>query len=290
MIQTTRAENNKRVDRAATLFLWLLALVVAAVVLFFLWIIVSRGVTKITPQFLMAPPQDMDAGGGIGPFLFNSFYVLCLSMLFSIPIGLGAGIYLAEYARDSRLTRYLRMSVEALASVPSIIFGLFGMALFVDFFQVGLTILGASVSLALLNLPVLTRVTEEAVLAVPRELREASMALGSTRTQCILAVVVPAALGGIITGIGLVAGRAFGESAVILLTAGTSSSGNAWDFSLFSSGGTLAVHLWYVQAEAIVPDAREIADKASAVLVIVALMFNFLLRLPVLINKRLMGG
>ena len=289
MKATAYMKRMKREDKVFTAISWVIALGMAALILFFLWVIINRGLLKITPGFLTAPPQELDAGGGIGPFLFNSFYVLVLSLIFSVPVGIGSGIFLAEYAPDNKITQYIRMCVEALASVPSIVFGLFGMAVFVDSLQIGLTILGAAVSLALLNLPVLTRVTEQALKTVPFELREASMALGATRFQSLWTVVLPAAMSGIITGIGLVAGRAFGESAVIILTAGTTSSGNLWDFNLFSPGATLAVHLWYVQSEAIVPDAREIADKASAVLVMFALGFNLLLRLPLMISRRMEG-
>ncbi|RNB89945.1 phosphate ABC transporter permease PstA [Brevibacillus fluminis] len=273
-------------DRIATILFWAMGIGAITLVGWLLYTILSKGLPTITWDFLIKLPEEIDAGGGIGPVLFNSFYVLALSLLCSLPIGIGAGIYLAEYAPSNRFTGFIRMCVESLASVPSIVFGLFGLALFVGYFQVGLTIIGGAVSLAFLNLPVLTRVTEESIRAVPKELREASYAMGATKFQCIRTVVLPAALSGIITGISLVAGRAYGESAVIILTAGTTTSGAMWDFSLFSPGETLAVHLWYVQSEAIVEDAREIADKSAAVLVFVVLLLNFLLRIPVWISER----
>ncbi|WP_027415183.1 phosphate ABC transporter permease PstA [Aneurinibacillus terranovensis] len=277
---------SKTLDKIATFFFWAMG---AAVILFIVWLlytILHKGLPGITLHFLTSPAADVDAGGGIGPVLFNSFYVLFLSLLFSVPVGIGAGIYLGEYAPDNKFTATIRICVESLASVPSIVFGLFGMALFVNYFQVGLTILGGSISLALLNLPVLTRVTEESIRAVPLEMREAAYALGTTKFQCIRKVVFPAAFNGIMTGVSLVASRAYGESAVILLAGGTSTSGSLWDFNLFSPGATLAVHLWYVQSEAIVSDAREIADRSAAVLVFVVLLLNFLLRIPVWINRR----
>ena len=281
-----RNKLSRTMDKIVSISLWALSLMVLFLIVWILYTILSKGLPKITPGFLMKLPEELDTGGGIGPVLFNSFYVLIISLILSIPVGIGAGIYLAEYAPKNKFTALLRMSVESLASVPSIVFGLFGMAIFVDYFQIGLTIIGAAVTLALLNLPVITRVTEESIRAIPGGLREASYALGTTKFECIKTVVLPAAFNGIITGVCLVAGRAYGESAVIILTAGTSTSGNMWDFNLFSSGGTLAVHLWYVQSEAIVPDAREIADKAAAVLVLVVLMINFLLRIPVWFNER----
>jgi phosphate transport system permease protein len=269
-----------------TMIFWLIGVLAMLFIVWLLVTILAKGLPKLSFEFLYSLPEELDEGGGIGPVLFNSFYILILSLLLSIPIGIGAGIYLAEYAPKNRFTQLIRICVEGLASVPSIIFGLFGMALFVYYFQIGLTILGGAVSLALLNLPVLTRVTEESIRAIPAGLRESAYALGATKFQVIRTIVIPAAFSGIVTGISLAAGRAYGESAVILLTAGTSHSGRMWDFNLFSPGETLAVHLWYIQSEAIVPDAREIADKSAAVLVFVVLLINLLLRIPVWLNER----
>jgi phosphate transport system permease protein len=252
-----------------------------------LYIILSKGLPKITLHFLVGLPEEIDAGGGVGPFLFNSFYILILSLLISLPIGVGAGIFLAEYAPNNKFTEFVRASIESLASVPSIVFGLFGYVLFVEYFQIGLTIIGASITLALLNLPILARVTEEAITAVPKELREASFALGATKAQTILKVVLPAATSGILTGISLVACRAFGESAIILLSGGTSTSGDMWDFNPLSEGGTLPVHLWYVQSEALVADAQEIAQKASALLVLIVLLISFTVRLPLWLKQQI---
>ncbi|MBC8080783.1 MAG: phosphate ABC transporter permease PstA [Gorillibacterium sp.] len=270
----------------ATLFFWSLAALLIVLIMFMLFTIMKNGLFRISLDFLVEVPEELDTGGGIGPVLFNSFYVLGISLLLSLPIGIGAGICLAEYAPRNKFTNLLRICVEGLASVPSIVFGLLGIAIFVEFFHIGLTILGAGVTLAMLNLPVLARVTEESIQATPQEYRDASYALGSTKFQCLFTAVLPSALPGIITGVCLVAGRAFGESAVIILTAGLSTSGNMWDFSLFAPGETLAVHLWYIQSEAIVSDAREIADKSAAVLVLVVLLINSLFRLPIWLKNR----
>jgi phosphate transport system permease protein len=275
-------------DRLATAGFWLLGSLILLLILWLLTTLLGHGLAKLDFSFLTKLPEEMDTGGGIGPVLFNSFYILFLSLVLAIPIGIGAGVYLAEYAPPGRLTEWLRICVEGLASVPSIVFGLLGMVIFVETFQIGLTILGGGITLAFLNLPVLTRVTEEAIRAVPQDYRDASYALGSTKFQCIWRVVLPAALSGIVTGISLTAGRAFGESAVIILTSGLSTSGQLWDFSLFAPGETLAVHLWYVQSEALVPDARDIADKSAAVLVLVVLLINLVFRLPLWLRARRM--
>ncbi|MEW9106912.1 phosphate ABC transporter permease PstA [Paenibacillus sp.] len=285
---SSTGQNNraKLYNQTATVLFYALGAAVLLLIFWLLYTILSKGLSGITLEFLTRVPEEIDAGGGIGPVLFNSFYILILSLLISVPIGVGAGIYMAEYAPANRFTEGLRMCVESLSSVPSIVFGLLGLAIFAEYFQIGLTILGGAVSLAFLNLPMLCRVTEEAIRDVPIELRNAAYALGTTKFQTIRTVVLPVALQAVITGICLVAGRAFGESAVIILTAGLSTSGEMWDFNLFSPGETLAVHLWYVQSEAIVEDASQIADKAAAVLVFVVLFINLMFRIPLWFNNR----
>lgn len=282
---STKHTNAKLLNRIGLGFIWLVALSLLLVIISLLYLILYKGLPGLSFKFLVDLPEDMDVGGGIGPFLFNSLYVLVLSLVFSIPIGLFGGIFLSEYAPDNRFTNLVRMSVESLASVPSIVFGLFGFVLFVEYFDIGLTIVGASITLAFLNLPILTRITEEAASAVPFELREASYALGGTQSRTILTVLLPAALNGIMTGISLVACRAFGESAIILLAGGSSSSGFMWDFNLLSQGGTLPVHLWYIQSEALVEDAKQIADRSAAVLIIVVLLISLLLRIPLFLQR-----
>lgn len=291
MRETTFLERSKKktaaiyMDKLWTAIFWCITFLILVLISWLLYKILGKGFKHISWHFLMALPEEVDAGGGIGPFLFNSFYILFISLLISIPIGLGAGIYLSEYAPNNRFTELVRTCVEGLASVPSIVIGLFGYVIFVDNLDVGLTILGAAITLAILNLPILTRVTEEAIQNVPRELREASFALGATKAQGILKIVLPAALNGILTGISLTACRAFGESAVILLAGGTGTSGDMWDFNLLSEGGTLPVHLWYVQSEALVADAKQVADKSAAVLILIILLISISIRLPIWIKS-----
>ena len=203
----------------------------------------------------MGLPSEMEEGGGIGPALFNSFYMLFISLLISIPLGMAAGIYLAEFAPNNKLIGFVRICVEGLASVPSIIFGLFGIAV------VRGDVRDRSYDSRRSGQP---GVPEPACYDTGNR---GSDPCGAERNEeCFVRTWrnAPAddspcsrsvAMNGIITGICLVAGRAFGESAVIILTAGVTTSGEMWDFNLLSPGETLAVHLWYVQSEAIVPDA-----------------------------------
>lgn len=287
--RTKHSARAQRRNKLATIGFYTLGVLVMLLIFWLLFTILGKGLPALRPEFLIKQPEEIDAGGGIGPVLFNSFYILIISLLISVPIGIGAGIYMAEYAPDNAFTGALRICVESLASVPSIVFGLLGLAIFAEYFGIGLTILGGGVSLALLNLPTLARVTEESIRAVPGDIREAGYALGMTKFHVIRKVVLPVALPAIVTGVCLVAGRAFGESAVIILTAGLSTSGEMWDFNLFSPGETLAVHLWYVQSEAIVEDARQIADKSAAVLVFVVLLINFIFRFPLWLGNRRRG-
>lgn len=278
------------IDRLATVIFWSVGLGIFALLIWFIQHTVIAGLPHVSWHFITAKPSEMEAGGGIGPELFNTFYILFLSLLLSLPIGLGAGIYLAEYAKKSWMTDIVRLSTESLASVPSVVFGLFGSIIFVTHFKLGFTILGGAATLALLNLPVLVRVTEEALRAVPFSYREASYALGATKWQTLYRVVLPSALPSLITGVNLVAGRALGESAILIFTAGLSVSRHMFDLSLLAPGETLAVHLWYIQSEGLVEDAEAIAKGSAAVLIMVVLAFNLIIGVPSrILHRRLMG-
>ncbi len=268
--------NKKTQDKLAKTGLWLVGIFLVGILALFIGYMLYKGLPMLTPGFVFGMPSDTEAGGGVGPQLFNTVYILLLSMLFSIFIAVGAAIYLSEYAKDNRLTRFIRLSTESLSTVPSIVLGLFGMTVFVDFLGMGFSILGGALALSLLNLPLLVRVTEEALQNVPQTYREASLALGATKWQTIRKVVLPEAAGGIVTGIMLAGGRAIGESAILIFTAGTTVSRHMADFDLFAGGETLAVHLWYVMGIGLVPDRVEIANGIGALLILVVLIINLL--------------
>lgn len=279
----------RTIDKLVTMMMWLAAIAILGVLAAFLSFILYKGIPVLSWDFIFGKPSEIQAGGGVGPQLFNSFYILLLSLLFSIPVAVGAGVYLAEYAADNRLTDIIRLSTESLATVPSIVLGLFGMIIFVNMFGMGFSILGGALTLMLLNLPVLVRVTEDAVKTVPVHYREASLALGATKWQTIWRVVLPSALPGIITGITLTAGRALGETAILIFTAGTTVSRHMPDFDVTAAGETLAVHLWYVMAVGLVPDRVEIANGIGALLVITILILNLLVTIPGKILERKIG-
>lgn len=273
--------NAKVQNQVARAGLWFTGFFILALLAAFLGYILYKGLPVLSPHFILGKSSDMMAGGGVGSQLFNSFYMLFLSMAISIPIALGAGIYLAEYARENKLTKCIRLSVESLATVPSIVLGLFGMIVFVNMMNMGFSILGGSLTLVLLNLPMLVRVTEESIRTVPKSYEEASLALGATKLQTIFKVVLPSAMPGIITGITLTAGRALGETAILIFTVGTTVSRHMFDTDVMAGGETLAVHLWYLMSTGLVPDREAIANGIGALLILTILVFNFVLLLPI---------
>jgi phosphate transport system permease protein len=253
--------------------------------------ILLSGAPYLSWKFITGRPEEIVAGGGVGPMLFNSIYILILSLAFALPVGLGAGIYLAVFAKKTKWTQAVRISAEALSSVPSIVFGLFGMLMFVQWMGMSFSILAGALTLSLLNLPVLVRVTEQSLRAVPEAYLEASLALGSSAWQAIRKVLIPASMPSLLTGITLVSGRALGESALLIYTSGLSVSRTVPDFHPLAMGETLSVHLWYVMAQSLVPDAQEIAAGSAALLMIMVLLFNLILAVPVrMLQRKLQGG
>ncbi|MBA5850539.1 phosphate ABC transporter permease PstA [Clostridium sp. cel8] len=241
------------------------------------------------PSFLFGNAKFGEVGGGIGPQLFNSFYMLLVALVISVPFGVGAGIYLSEYARKGIFLNIIRLCIETMASLPSIVVGLFGLLVFVSMTNWGFTLLSGALAISVLNLPALTRVSENAIREAAKPVKQASLGLGATRWQTIWKVVLPSAIPEILTGIILASGRIFGEAAALLYTAGMSApklnfttislTNSASSFSLFRPAETLAVYIWKLNSEGMVPDAAEIANKSSAVLVVMVLLFNILARI-----------
>jgi phosphate transport system permease protein len=183
--------------------------------------IAYQGLPAISWEFLTDIPRDGMTKGGIYPAIMGTLYLTVGAVLVALPLGVGSAIYLSEYAKDGKLLSTIRLGINNLAGVPSVVFGLFGLALFVGFFKFGVSILSGSLTLGLLILPTVVGASEEALRQVPATFREASLGLGATRWQTIRKVVLPAALPGILTGSILGIGRAAGETAPIMFTAAT---------------------------------------------------------------------
>lgn len=229
------------------------------------------------PRFLVLLPSEAHAGGGIGPEIFNTLYFAVLSTLVTLPLGVGAAVYLSKFAHANRFVAVTRVALGTLASLPSIVYGLFGFLLFVVTMHAGYSLFAGAFVLALLNLPLVVGVAEQSLNAVPRELEDASLALGATDVQTVLHVSLPYAWPGIISAIVLSIGRVFAESAPLIMTAGTTiSRANAYSLDPLRGGETLAVHLWYVNSAGLSPDRADVSAGTAAMLVVLVVATNLI--------------
>ena len=178
-----------------------------------------KGISAISWDFLTTFPTDGVKAGGIYPAIVGTIYLTIFTAIFSVPLGIGAAIYLSEYAPDNRWTRAIRIAIINLAGIPSVVYGLFGLGMFVIFFKLGTSILAGSITLSIMTLPVIISTAEEALRAVPQSFRVISISVGATRWQTIRRIVLPQSLPGIMTGVILGLERAVGETAPILFTA-----------------------------------------------------------------------
>jgi len=248
--------------------------IVALPVLLIIAYMLINGAGAITWDFLTQPPSQAGKAGGIFPAIVGTFYLMAGTLLFALPIGVLAGIYLSEYARDNWLTRLINMAILNLAGVPSIVFGLFGLGLFVLAFKFGMSLLAASLTLACQALAMTITTSREAILAVPREYREGSLAIGVTKWQTTRHVVLPQAMSGIITGSILAMSRAAGETAPILVV-GAAFFLPKLPTSLFDQFMALPYHLYTVSAH--VPGMSKTTVWGVALVLLAAVLsFNIL--------------
>lgn len=250
-----------------------MGLVVAILVVVF-WDILSKGIGVISWEFLSQPPQDGMTKGGIFPAIIGTFLVTLMTAVLAVPMGMGCAIYLNEYAVDNWFTRFIRMSIRNLSGVPSIVYGLFGVALFVQACQFGTSLLSAGCTLGLMTLPLTITASEEALKAVPRAYREGALALGATKWQSIRTNVLPYAISGMLTGTILGLSRAAGETAPILFT------GAAYFLpdlpnSLLSQFMALPYHLYILSTQHHdIMKVRPIAYGTALVLLVLVFMMN----------------
>jgi phosphate transport system permease protein len=221
-------------------------LVTLVILFFIIGFIASKGAHVITPEFLFGMPERMGKEGGILPTIIATLYLTLLAVIIATPIGVGSAVYLCEYTRESFITRVIRFGADALAGVPSIIFGLFGFIFFVIKLRMGWSVLAGGLTLAFMILPTIIRTSEEAIRSVPHNLREVSYSLGGAKSQTIVRVVLPNALPGILTGVILGMGRSVAETAVVIFTAGSSL---LIPRSLFDPARSMAVHFYILARE-----------------------------------------
>lgn len=264
--------------RKESAFFWLLRVNAAAIVgvlLLILWFLLSRGLEKaLSWEFLTQMPRDGMTEGGILPAIVGTLALTTVAMVVALPLGVLSAIYLNEYAKDGLIKRVIRMATNNLAGVPSVVFGLFGMALFVKGLNFGTSILAGGLTLALVALPVIIRTAEEALRTVPKSFREASLALGATHWQTVRRVVLPSAASGIFTGSILSVGRVAGETAPILFTAAAYFLPRLPD-SLLDQAMALPYHLYVISTSGTqIEKSRPIAYGTAVVLLVIVLVLN----------------
>lgn len=252
----------------------LLSYGVAALLFFILGFIIVKGIGVINWEFLSQAPSDGMTKGGIWPAIFGTCCLMAGSALFAFPTGVMSGIYMNEYAKDGKLVRFIRMMTNNLSGIPSIVFGLFGMAFFVNWLDFGDSILAGSLTLGLLALPIVIRTTEEAFKDLPDSFREGSLALGATKAQTIWNVLFPMAMPRIITGLILSLGRVSGETAPILFTCAAYFLPKLPD-SIFDQCMALPYHLYVVATSGTDIEAQmPIAYGTAFVLILIVLLMN----------------
>ncbi|KXG75952.1 phosphate ABC transporter permease PstA [Thermotalea metallivorans] len=249
-------------------FIYLSALFTLIALLSIIGYILMNGAKHIHWEFFVKEPSSMGREGGIFSIIVGTLYLTLVSIVIATPIGVAGAIYLTEYAKENRLVRIIRFGTETLAGIPSIIFGLFGFVFFVVFLGFRWSILSGGLTLAMMILPTLLRATEESLKTVPQSYREGSLALGATKWQTIMKVVLPSSVSGILTGLILGIGRAVGETAAVMLTAGSSLG---LPKSIMDPARTMSVHLYLLASEGL---SKEKTFATATVLVIFVVIIN----------------
>lgn len=268
---------NKRIKQAIAFTLFkLMSYAVVGILVIILGFIIKQGISVVNWEFITGTPTEGMTKGGIFPAIVGTFYLVLGSSLFSFPIGIMSGIYMNEYAADNKLASFIRIMTNNLSGVPSVVFGLFGMSLFVNTMGFGDSILAGSLTLGLLSLPLVIRTTEEALKAIDKSFREGSLALGATKVQTIQKVVLPMAFPNIITGLILSIGRVSGETAPILFTVAAYFLPQLPN-SIFDQVMALPYHLYVISTSGIdIEASRGMAYGTAFVLIVLILIVNIL--------------
>lgn len=268
------ASTTKKQDTIMKYVFWGLGLLTLLILIVIIGYILINGLPHISWEFLTTSPKDFGAEGGILPMIVSTIYVTFFAVLIATPIGVGSAIYLYEYAGEGKFVKAIRFCSESLASLPSIIFGLFGLAFFVEFLNLGWCILSASLTLAIMAMPTIMRTAENALEAVPPNYREGSLGMGATRWQTIENVILPAAIPGIITGVILGMARAIEETAAIMYTVGSST---VIPITIFDPARPLPLHLYMLATEGIsIPNTFATATVLIVIILAITISTNYL--------------
>ncbi len=247
--------------------------VTCALVLFLIIYVLASGIPNITWNLLSTEPSYLSDNIGILPDILNTIYIIIATLVIVLPLGVGAAIYLTEYAKNKKIVAIIEYTAETLSGIPSIIYGLVGMLFFCQFLSLGTSILAGALTLVIMNLPTIMRTTQESLKTVPQSYREGAFGLGAGQWRVIRTVVLPGCVDGIVTGSILAVGRILGESAALLFTAGFAHSLNGFIDGLLNSGSTLTVSLYIYAKER---GEFEVAFAIAAILMILTLIINII--------------
>lgn len=261
-------------DGIMRLLLWLCAGITCALLIFLVCYIFWRGVPHLSLEFLTTKESVLKGTNGILPAILNTVYVVLVTLAVCLPLGVGAAVYLTEYARSRRFVAVIEFAAETLSGIPSILYALIGLLIFSQFLGLQKTLLAASLTLAVMNLPTIIRTTQESLKTVPQSYREGALGLGAGKWRMIRTVVLPSSIGGIVTGCILAIGRIVGESAVLLYIAGMGTALNHFLTAkgFFSSSGATLTTMLYVYAKE--RSDFDLAFAVAVILMIVTLLIN----------------
>lgn len=259
--------------------------IIALILLYIIGYIAYRGIPHINIQFLTSKPSLLNNTTGILPNILNTIYIIIITLIAVLPIGVGAAVYLNEYAKNKKLVRTVELAAETLSGIPSIIYGLAGMLIFVRFFNLGTSLLAGSLTLVIMTFPTIIRTTQESLKTVPTSYREGALALGSGKWHMIRTVVLPSAIDGIVTGCILSIGRIVGESAALLFTAGMANEIMGFTSAIKPghAGSTLTVALYMYAKER---GEFDVAFSIAVILLVITFAINLAAKLTAKIFKQ----
>ncbi|OPY23518.1 MAG: phosphate transporter permease subunit PtsA [Methanobacterium sp. PtaU1.Bin097] len=284
MISMPRIISPHHAQKIMNVVLWGVGLLAIVILIIIIGYILWNGLPQFSLEFIFGNPVGSGESGGIWPMIVSTFYVTFIALIVATPLGVLAAIWLAEYAGESTLVKAIRFAAETLASIPSIVFGLFGLTFFVVFLQMGFSVLSGGLTLALMAIPTILRTAEVSIEAVPQSYKEGSLALGASKWQTIYRVVIPAAIPGITTGIILGMARAIEETAAILYTVGAAL---AIPMSIWDPARPLPLHLYILATEGVsLPNAYGTAAVLVLIILIITISTNYLVEKY---TKKMMG-
>ena len=278
-VTSIMAKRRRPKEKLLYALIYLFSIAILAMVIYFIAYILWKGLPMLKWSFLFTAPNPIENTIGILPAIINTLYIILLSILISVPLGVGGAVYLNEYAKNKTIIRIIEFTTETLAGIPSIIFGVFGYVFFCTALNLKVSLLSGALTLTLMVLPTIVRTMQEALKAVPKSYREGAAGLGTTKWHTIRTILLPSAMPGLITAIILAIGRIVGESAALILVSGGSAiympRGNFFE-QLMGSGATLSVELYrYAYSRGL----NDVGFGIAAVLLIIVLILNLTTRL-----------